>query len=200
MIRKLKTLGVAVVAVLALSAVVASAASATNFTASKYPTTFTATSEKGNDVFTIEGQSVECKSHFSGEATAASETMTVTASYTECRAFGFLSASVNMNGCDYVFHTNGEVDIAGCNGGKIAIVASTCEAQVGEQSGLKSVTLANGVGDITAQANVSGISASVTKDGFGCPFSGTGNKTATYKQGSAVTVQSTTSGSTIDIG
>jgi hypothetical protein len=200
MIRKLKTLGVAAFAVLALSAVGASAAHATNFTASAYPTSFTGVSEKGNDTFATEAGNVECKSHFSGTETAASETVTVTPVYSECRAFGFLSATVNMNGCDYVFHTNGEVDVECSGANKIVIIGGTCETTIGTQTGLKSVILANGVGDMTAQANVGGIAYTVTKDGFACPFNGLGAKAgATYTQHKAVTVQST-SGTTIDIG
>ncbi len=209
MIRNFKTLGIAVIAVLAMSAVVASAASATNFTASKYPTAGTASSAKGNDDFKTEAGSVECKAHFDVAALGGpSETVTVTPAYSECQAFGFLSATVDMNGCDYVFHVNGDVDVE-CHKfvegktvatGPIKIVASTCEATVGTQTGLKSVALSNNGTGISAKANVSGINYTVTKDGFLCPFGGTGAKTgATYTQNSAVQVSST-NGATIDIG
>jgi hypothetical protein len=199
MIRNIKTLWVAALAVLALSAIGASTAQATNFTASSYPTSFTAESVKGNDDFQTEAGAVECKSHFSGTISAASETITVNADYSECSAFGFASATVNMGSCDYVFHTNGVVDLT-CGKTPASIVASTCEATFTTQSGLKSVSLKNGTGDITAQAGVTGIAYNVTKDGFGCPFNGTGAKTgASYKQNNAVTVQST-SKTTIDIG
>ncbi len=201
MIRNFKVMGLVVVAVLAMSAVVASAASASNFTASKYPTAATAASEKGNDDFKTEAGSVECKASFAVDALEGpSETATVTPTYSECQAFGFLSATVNMNGCDYVFHTNGEVDVE-CPAGKvITIVASTCEATVGTQTGLKSVALSNSGAGISAQANVTGIAYTVTKDGFLCPFNGTGAKTgASYVQNKAVQVSST-NGATIDIG
>jgi hypothetical protein len=201
MIRKFKTLGIAMVAVLALSAVVASAASATNFTASKYPTAGTATSEKGNDDFKTEAGSVECKAHFAVAAlTEPSETVTVTPTYTECKAFGFLNATVNMNGCDYVFHSNGQVDVVCASGGPIKITAGTCETTIAAQSGLGTVDLANSGTGISAQATVTGIAYTVTKDGIGCPFGGTGAKTgATYTQNTAVLVSST-NGATIDIG
>jgi hypothetical protein len=200
MTRKLKTLGVAIVAVLALSAVVASAASAANFTASSYPTSATASSAKGNDDFKTEAGSVECKAHFHvGPLSAASETVTVQPTYSECVAFGFVGATVSMNGCDYVFHSNGEVDVA-CGSGKITIVAGTCEVQIGAQSGLSKVDLANSGTGVSAQATVTGVAYTVTKDGFGCPFGGTGAKTgATYTQNAAVQVSST-NGATIDIG
>jgi hypothetical protein len=47
---------------------------------------------------------------------------------------------------------------------------------------------------------VTGINYTVTEDGFGCPFGGTGAKVnATYTQGSAITFASTT-GTTVDVG
>jgi hypothetical protein len=191
MIRKLKTLGIAVVAVLAMSAVVASAASAANFTASSYPTGASATSAAGNDDFKTEAGSIECHGAFSvASISEPTENVTVTPTYKDCTAFGgFVSASVNMNGCDYVFHVNGVVDIE-CPAGKaIVITAGACEIDVPEQTGLKSVSLSNVGNHINVKAGVSGITYEVTKDGFGCPFSGTGHKTgATYTQNSAVTV------------
>jgi hypothetical protein len=201
MIRKFKTLGIAMVAVLALSAVVASAASATNFTASKYPTSGTATSEKGNDDFNTEAGSVECKAHFHvGPLTEPSETVTVVPTYTECKAFGFLNATVNMNGCDYEFNVNGNVKVLCPAGKSIIITAGTCETTIGAQGPLSKVDLANSGTGISAQATVTGIAYTVTKDGIGCPFSGTGAKTgATYTQNTAVLVSST-NGATIDIG
>jgi hypothetical protein len=204
MIRKFKTLGIAMVAVLALSAVVASAASAANFTASTYPTSATASSAKGNDIFSTEGGKVECKSHFHiGPLAAASPSVTVDPTYTECQAFGFVTANVNMNNCDYTFFQNGVVDVT-CEAGEgpITITAGTCEVQIhgSENEGLTSVELNNVHPNITAKAKVTGIDYTVTKDGFGCPFGGTGKRTgATYTQTNAVTVAAT-NGATIDIG
>lgn len=188
MIRNFKVLGLALVAVLAMSAVVASAASA-QFTADSYPKTVTAVSELGNDVFKIDNASVECKGHFEGTASEASTTLTVTPVYSNCKAFGFASATVVMNGCDYVFHSNGEVDLECPAGNSIVISAGNCEVDVGTQTGLKTVGLANNGSHVDVKADVGGITGTVTKDGFLCPLSGTGVKTGgTYKQGSAVTV------------
>ena len=212
MIRNLKTLGVALCAVLALTAVVASAASA-NYTASSYPTTGTGTSEIGNDVFKTEAGNVECKSHFEGTLAASSTSLTVKAKYTECKAFGFLSASVNMRSCDYLFpNPTGEKDIwkaekvqVKCTNAAepILITASTCKATVGEQTTAGSVditNITNAVKDVTVQATVTGVAYNVTEDGFGCPFSGTGAKAgATYTQGKAITFAST-NGASIDVG
>jgi hypothetical protein len=201
MIRKIKTLGIAVVAVLALSAVVASAASAANFTASSYPTAGTATSNKGNDDFKTEAGGIECHTHFAVAAlNAPSEALTVTPTYTECSGFGFLNSTYNMNGCDYVLYVSGRMDI-NCPAGKaIVITSGTCETTIPGQLGLKNVELSNGTSGITMKMNVGGLAYTVTKDGFGCPFSGTGAKTgATYTQNSAIQISST-NGATIDIG
>jgi hypothetical protein len=206
MTRKLKTLGVALVAVFALTAVMASAASAANYTASSYGekgTTGTGISVKGNDVFTTEGGTVKCASHFEGTLTEASETLTVTPKYTECEAFGFLSATVNMNGCAYVFQApsgSGDAYSAAvkveCPAEKvITITASTCEATVGAQSpsGSTAITNNTAAGDVSVKANVTGINYTVTKDGFLCPFNGTGAKTGgTYTQNEAITFDSAT--------
>jgi hypothetical protein len=201
MIRKIKTLGIAVVAVLALSAVVASAASATNFTASTYPTAGTASSAKGNDDFKTEAGSIECKSHWHWAALSAPTFgVTVTPTFSECVGFGFLSGTFNMNGCDFEIFVDGTFNIKCSIGQVIRWIFGTCEATVGAQNGLKSVALANSGNGISMQANIGGIAYTVTKDGFGCPFSGTGAKTgASFTQNSAIQVSST-NGATIDIG
>ena len=204
MIRKFKTLGIAMVAVLAMSAVVASAASAANFTASSYPTAASATSSAGNDDFKTEAGSVECHASFAVAALSGpSETVTVTPTYTGCKAFGFLNATVNMNGCDYTFNVNGHVDL-NCPAGKVVeIVAGTCKVTIAAQTTLKSVALNNSGFGISAKAGVGSIAYTVTQDGFGCPFHTTklpeAKTGATYTQNSAVQVSST-NGAEIHIG
>jgi hypothetical protein len=204
MMRKFKTLGLAMVAVLAMSAVVASAASA-QFTANAYPTTGTATSALGNDVFTVDGSSVECAGHFEGTLKEASTTLTVTPTYSNCKAFGFASATVAMNGCDYLFHdvgsnTAGQVSVHCPAGKNIVITAGNCVVDVGTQTPpLKTVTYGNAHPNVTVKANVTGITANVTTDGFLCPLSGTGHKSSSYVQGSAVTVIPISGGNTISV-
>lgn len=203
MIRKFKTLGLAMVAVLAMSAVVASAASAANFTASSYPTAASATSSAGNDDFKTEAGSVECHAAFAVAALSGpSETVTVTPTYTGCKAFGFLSATVNMNGCDYTISVSGFFDIVCPKSKLIVITAGTCEVQIPPTIASKwNVALANSGTGISAKANVGAITYTITKDGFGCPFSSTGERYAgaTYTQNSAIQVSST-NGATLDIG
>ena len=196
MTRKLKTLGVALFAVLALTAVSASAASAAEFTAASYPTTGTGESAKGNDVFTTEAGTVECKSHFAGTLTAANSDLTVTPTYSDCVAFGFVEATVT--GCKYTFTavstTSANVDVVS----PCTIIASNCHVTVPNQGPLGSVAITNNAaGDVSVQANVSKIEYTVVKDGFLCPFEGTGTTeassagAATYVQGAAITFDST---------
>jgi hypothetical protein len=190
MIRNLKVLGLAITAVLAIGAMMASAATAAEFTASEYPAQITGSNTKGSEVFSTEGGDVECNSHFiSASQNAASSTLTVTPAYTSCEAFGFLSATVNTEGCTYVFHaTEGSagvykshVDVNCPAGQSIKVTASTCKAEIKAQTGLTTVKTTNitegaDAGKVTVQPEVSSIAYTVTQDGFLCPFGGTGNK------------------------
>jgi len=197
--RTIKALGLAFIAVVAMSALSASAAQATpEFTCSTYPCTATGSSLSGAEKFTTEAGTVECDSHFLVEKynatkediTGPTSTVTVTPTYTNCKAFGFLSATVNVEGCDYVFHATEfvsagdykhHVDVVCPAGQSIKIVASTCKAEVGGQTGLTTAkTTNNAGGTVTVQPEVANISMTVTQDGFGCPFGGTGKKTGSY--------------------
>jgi hypothetical protein len=209
MTRVFKGPGLVLLAVF-LFAVSASPASALKFTASTYPTVGTAESALGNDAFTTEAGKIECKSHFEGSIAAAQSTLTVKATYTKCQAFGFISATVSMNSCVFEFTSPTETaadTFSGaahvrCSGEPALLVAGTCKATVGEQSpgGSVSGTDNTATGDASVQANVNEINYTVTQDGIGCPFEGTGPKTgATYVQAQPVTVQAT-NGATIDVG
>jgi hypothetical protein len=190
MIRNLKVLGLALVAVLAMSAMVASAASASSYTGSAYPTTGTGSNTSGKETFTTPGGTVQCDSHFEGTLAAASSTLTVTPKYTNCVAFGFLNATVDFMGCDYLFHAgaaqgggvyNNSVDIV-CEAGEgpVTITAGTCKVDVPAQTGLTNVKTTNSGSSVTVEPNVTGITMNVTTDGFGCPFPGTGHYTGSY--------------------
>jgi hypothetical protein len=191
MIRNLKVLGLAFVAMMAMGAVMASAAMAVpQFTASSYPAQITGSNTKGSEVFTTEAGKVECDSHFiSHSQAAASSTLTVTPTYTSCEAFGFLSATVTTEGCSYVFHATEKVstgvykhhvDVV-CPAGKsikISAAGGLCKAEIKGQTGLTTVKTTNlEGGTVTVQPEVTKVAYTVTTDGFGCPFSGTGNKT-----------------------
>lgn len=188
MIRHIKLLSRATIVVVALSAVTASAAGAAQFTSSSYPTSITAASSEGNEVFATEAGSLSClNGHFAGTMSEPSPTITITPTFTSCSGWSFMEATVTMNGCDFIFHATGVFDLECSGSNKVVIVAGTCEVQVGTQTGLVGIDLTNSGANIMSQATVGGIAYTVTKDGFFCPFSGTGNKTgARYTQKNAV--------------
>jgi hypothetical protein len=211
MTRNLKALGLALVAMLAMSAVVASAASAQSvptqkFTAmdNTYPESFHGVNAAGQETFTTEAGTVECASTFSGTANAASQHIVATPVYTGCKAFGFLNATVAMEGCNYTFQltttlTNphryqAHVNVVCPAGKSIKITAGTCVVTIGGQTGLTTVDLENRADTkaVLVRPTVGGINYTVVTDGFGCPFTGTGAKTgATYTSHSATPVSST---------
>lgn len=201
MIRRFKAVGVVMVAGLVMGAVLASAAQATNFTASKYPTAATASSSKGNDEWKTEAGTIECQSHFHvSSLSESSEALTISPTFSECAAFGFLNMATHTNGCTWVFYTSGTMDIKCPAGNQMVGTAATCEHTVGSQTTLSKIDFANSGTGFTAQMTVTGINYTVTKDGFGCPFLGTGAKTgASYTQNSAIQFSST-NGANIDIG
>jgi hypothetical protein len=191
MIRNLKVLGLALVAVLAMSIMVASAASASQYTGSAYPTTGTGQNTSGKETFTTPGGTVQCDSHFEGPLSAASSTLTVTAKYTNCIAFGFINATVHFNFCGYLFHAgaakgggvyDNSIDIVCPAGtGPVTIKAATCHVLIPAQTGLKNVKTTNlAGGTVTVQPEVSNITMNVIEDGFGCPFPGTGHYLGSY--------------------
>jgi hypothetical protein len=173
--QQIKTLSTLALATVAVFAAVPAVSTASNFTASSYPATFSGTSS--GQVFVLEAGKVECgTTKFSGTLTASSSSVTIEASYSSCKAFGFVSATVNMNGCDYVFSTFGKWDI-NCGASPITISTSTCEATINSQSGLAPLSIANGSGGLWLGPETKSLVYTVTKDGIGCPFSGTGAKT-----------------------
>ncbi len=156
MTRKFKTLGLCLGAVFAMSAVAATAAQAEKFTSFKYPAIVTGW-QIGFPLPEIEttNMALECEvAVFSGGMSAASETLTLTSYYEGCLVGGLISATVNMNGCDYLFHVTGvktaSADVicpttAGGVTDKIVITvpATGCEVQIPEQTGLSKVTVKN---------------------------------------------------------
>lgn len=208
MTRKFKTLGLTLVAVLALSAMVASAASAAGqYTAASYPTSGTGHSPAGNDVFKTEGGTVECTATFAATLNAPTSKLTVVPTYTGCKAFGFAAATVEMDECDYTFETPAKTATShlwtapvavDCPAGKeITVIAGNCEIRIPAQTPgghamiqAKTNTPAS-PDDVTVQATVTGITYTVVKDGFLCPFAGTGERhDGTYTQGVPVTFHS----------
>lgn len=175
---------------MALVLLLPSAAGASNFEALEYPAAVTGTQE-GTFVFKTEAGSLECpEGTFSGTLSEASSTLSLLPTFAKCKAFGFLEATVTPEGCVFVLHAgaetslynfSGTTDISCGEGKSIKVTTATCTAAIGSQSGLSSVSYVDQVETMPEKfkfgANLSGIGYTVTKDGFACPFNGTGAKT-----------------------
>jgi hypothetical protein len=186
--RNLKVLGLALVAILAMSAMMASAASAASFTSSQATTTLTGEQVTAN-VFTVNGQTVTCgitKFHAHTSATQVAS-VTVTPTYTNCKAFGFAEAKITGFGhygeaskCDYVLYASGKADLVCPAGQEITIEAGNCVVHVKPQTNLGSITYTTGtefgVHDLTLDLNLTNIHA-VTTGGFLCPLGPAEHKT-----------------------
>jgi len=197
MIPKIKTLGLTALAVLAMSAFVASAAQAAPvFTASAGTgTAIHGTGESIGEKFTIDGVTTECKtSHYTGTVTNGSSTLTLNPTYTGCTFAGTgLSVHFKTNGCGYLLHLFSKFSTSydatldfECPAGQVIQIEGTgtsCEAAIGAQTGKESVHFTNSASDIVLRPSLNGtiswtsFTANVTKDGFLCPFNGTGTKT-----------------------
>jgi hypothetical protein len=139
--KRIKILGLALVAVFAISAVAAGSASAAKFEAETYPVTVKA--EGNGQEFAVESGTINCKGKFEGVAKEASETLKVKPEYTECKFAALGVTEVKMNGCEFKLHTNGVVDVECPTGHEIVVHTVTCDVTVGTQPGLKLVTYKN---------------------------------------------------------
>jgi hypothetical protein len=102
-----------------------------------------------------------------GESTENAQTMeTLTVKniiYSECNFLGAPSSIIKMNGCDYLLHSNGELDIR-CPEGKQMELESTetgCQFRIGAQRGLSKVSYST-IGtapnrEVTVSTNIAGI-------------------------------------------
>jgi len=213
MIRKMKAAGLTLLAVFAVSALAASAAQAApEFEASNTEGTVSGTGGASEEFVTEAGAVVCSSSSFSGAyATKNATDQLIHPAYSSCKAFGFLSATVNTEDCNYNFMANAkveagkynsEVDVVCPTGDSIKIVASTCSAEVkgvAANEGLDNVTLTNSGGGIKARPAVTGITYNVTNDGFLCPFSGKGEKSDGEYKASADITLTAAGGATISV-
>jgi hypothetical protein len=165
--------------------------SADGFGAAAYPVTVSGVQQGSGPVFTTEAGNVTCASStLTSSLSEFSETLSLAPTFSECKAFGFLSATVTATGCTFALQGPTETALdkfegstnINCEGGKsIVVSAATCEVQVSGQTGLKTVSYVNNrtasPPNFTATFALSGIKYTVVKDGIGCPFSGTGSKT-----------------------
>jgi len=126
--------------------------------------------QTSNQVFTTgPGKEVVCATAAtSGTITEAEgEEQKFAVSYSGCKAFGFINATVSK--AEYMLHANGEVDVL--NTITINVPLGGCHVTVAPQEGLSSVSYANSpAGEITESSAVTGISE--TSSGSLCGSSG----------------------------
>lgn len=176
----LRRLGVSIVVIVAVLAMAAPAVASKAFMAGEY-TAEVSGQQSGEHVFTAEaGITVKCKAAtLKGELTEDRTEVELAPAYGECTASG-IAATVVTQGCKYRLDANAnDIDVVCESGKKITVIAGTCELQIGSQNGLKSIEYANSAtlpSTITGTAGVTKIKYTKTKDGFLCPFNGTGEK------------------------
>jgi hypothetical protein len=187
MIRKLKVLGLALVAIAAMSATVASAAQAGSFDVGAQPSVLTGQLETGQQLIdTLQAtngnqfNSICSTATFEGTVTGQGiNEATVTPTYSGCKIFG-LAAPIRMNGCKFTITGVAQpantflVDIVGCTVGfpYIQIQTAICQLRLPEQSGISHLVASNlqtagQPHEITLSTTASGIT--VQQLGAGCP-------------------------------
>ena len=124
MIRNLKIHGLALVAVFAMSALAASAASANQaywFTSDGDWTTLSGSQGATLDTFTTDAGTLSCTTAtYSGSTSATTTTtMKLAPSYGGCTLKPLPGhATIDMNGCEYEFHADGQTTTGGVPNGK----------------------------------------------------------------------------------
>ena len=151
MIRKLKFLGLALVAVFAMSAVGASAASAAvEFHSENAPITLTGNQEGTSNGFDVQFGEVKCTTakYHSKTATIKDETtIEVTPTFEGC-TFAGVASPIDMNNCTFLLHINNEskgtADVKCAIGSEITVTGGTkCTVHVPAQTGVGPITYKN---------------------------------------------------------
>jgi hypothetical protein len=137
MIRKIKTLGFALVAVMAMAAFSAATASAEFHSVEEHTIIDGEQPATVNDVFTVNAGTVTCNTAtYTGTTTTKTTSeITVTPTYSGCTAFGFVNATVDVNNCHYTFTTTttDRLHIV-CPTAPITVTAFNCWVTVGSQT------------------------------------------------------------------
>jgi hypothetical protein len=162
--RKYKALGLVLAAVFAFSAVSVASASAAEFHSKAAPTTITGV-QKASHVFTTNAGKVTCTTaKFTGtQSVVTSATVTLTPTYENCTAFGFVGITIDTNGCKYNFNANGSTKVECPTGKAIEVTVPFCTTSVGSQtlsSGMSFATEGTEAAHnrkILATTNISGI-------------------------------------------
>jgi len=157
------------------------------FQADQYPATLSGQQTAGDPLsLGVEaGGTLTCESiTASGALAAEGATMSLAPAYSVCRLFGLNGTTVTLNGCEYAFHAGSvaadTMDIV-CPAGKtITVSAGNCGMSIPAQAGL-AVEASNDTSGspqkLQLALGATGLEYTKTKDGFLCPFNGTGTKT-----------------------
>ena len=149
-----KALGLSLVLACTMSAAVASPAHAqfADFEASGYPATITG-EQIGLDEFSTKAGTTSCThATYHGEIGGPTSSLTLSPTYSGCKAFGFFNATIDMNGCDYLFEASGtwgfeefigSMDILCPAGKSIAITTSVCVVTIPGQNEILYATYGN---------------------------------------------------------
>ncbi|TMK58210.1 MAG: hypothetical protein E6G51_03655 [Actinobacteria bacterium] len=180
--KRIKTLVGVCFALAALTAVSAtSSALAAEFHASGGAGVSLTGEQTESHKFTIEGSSVTCTTaKFTGTTTAATATeQKMHPEYSGCTAFGFVGATINTAGCQYVFNSNSaNVNLTSCTSGGITITSSSafgkCVVHVFNQNGINGMSYGTtGTApnrDIHVKTGSNNISVSITESTGICPL------------------------------
>src|SRR5436853_1387024 len=139
-------------------------------------------SQSTSHKFTITGASITCTTvTYTGTTPAATfETLELHPEYSGCTVFGFVGATINTAGCQYIFNINSPtVTLKSCSAGAIVVTASNafgkCVMEVPNQSGINGQSFGTGgpaLGhDILVSSNATNISAKITTSTGICPVS-----------------------------
>jgi hypothetical protein len=169
MTLKLKALLIALAAVLSMSGAAAASSSAAEFHAEASP--FLTGTQEETDSFTTTAGKISCKEikYLGAWVGTTSTSFVAEPTFSGCTAFGF-GATVNTNGCDYEFHSNGSVDIQSCETAAGIIITANptgtikCVVKIPAQFTLGGATYKNiGAGttrELTIEASLSALSYS----------------------------------------
>ncbi|HEX9967947.1 MAG TPA: hypothetical protein VGB06_08365 [Solirubrobacterales bacterium] len=191
--RKVKAVGLALTAALALIALAASSASATNprFHSEVAHTSLTGEQEIRN-TFSVNAGTIHCSTAtFAGTAAEATTTqLTIAPTYNGCKlttvTLETLEATVDMNGCHYLFTPGGQVHLT-CPSAPIRVTAPLCTVSVAPQT-VEKVDYTNVGEGTTRSVTVTSTATSLTytQSSF-CPTGG-----GTFSNGSYAGAVSTT--------
>lgn len=196
----LKKLGLVVAAVAAMMAFVgAGSASAAEFHTNKVGAKLSGTQATAHE-FVVQGSKVTCaKAEFSGETIKSTDTaQTMQAVYKECTGFG-LPATVEMNGCDYNFTSNGGVVHLVCPPEKNVTIRSTsffgtCHVDVAPQNSINGQSYTNSADKktMTVHTASTNVNYNVTTSTGVCPLEVKSGTDAKYNGSTTVTAGGST--------